>query len=222
MYEKRFRIPMPRETSRAQAASVILFLVLLCHFSFNAMDHVPSNILREFTPSQTLHLRGPRSSHSYDQKKGRSPNLRHVSRTHLVDLGQLLPRINVDGSIAIRHVRTTEQWADILTKGAFTTTQWTFLMQLFDFRPPPKWNVDRWFSKSSCSPRIPHATSGVHNTQRDFEHGSEKEKLEDSSAGVEENSAWSNPLLRTGCSSLGFAKKLYLTKPMRFPGRKAA
>ena len=156
-------------------------------------------------------------------KKGRSPNLRHVSRTHLVDLGQLLPRINVDGSVAIRHVRTTEQLADILTNGAFTTTQWTFLMQFLDIRPPPKWNVDRWFSKSSCSTRISHTTSGVHNTQRDFEHGSEKEKLEDSSAGVEENSAWSNSLLRTGCSSLGFAKKkLCLAKPMRFSGQKTA
>ena len=36
-------------------------------------------------------------------------------------------------SIAIRHVRTTEQLADILTKGVFTTTQWTSLMQLFAF-----------------------------------------------------------------------------------------
>ena len=41
--------------------------------------------------------------------KGRSPSLRHVSRSHRVDLGWLFERINLDSSIPIRYVRTTEQ-----------------------------------------------------------------------------------------------------------------
>ena len=112
--------------------------------------------------------------------KGRSPNLRHVSRTHRGDLDWLFERINLDSSIFIRYVRITEQLADMLTKCAFATIQWRFLMQLFDLHPHPKLNVDRMFSETSCSavsPQTPRAKSDVHNTQRDFENGSWKEKL---------------------------------------------
>ena len=37
----------------------------------------------------------------------------HHERTHRVDLGWFLERINLDSSISIRHVGTTEQLADI-------------------------------------------------------------------------------------------------------------
>ena len=66
--------------------------------------------------------------------KRRGPNLRPISQTHRVYDGWLFfERINlVDSSISIRYVRTTEQLEDILTKGAFTTTQWKSLMFFFD------------------------------------------------------------------------------------------
>ena len=49
--------------------------------------------------------------------KGRSPTMRHVSRTHRVALDRLLDRINLDPKIQIKYIDTKNQFADILTKG---------------------------------------------------------------------------------------------------------
>ena len=53
--------------------------------------------------------------------KGRSPTLRHVSRTHRVALYWLFDRINSDSKIQIRHVDSRNELADLLTKGHFHT-----------------------------------------------------------------------------------------------------
>ena len=50
--------------------------------------------------------------------KGRSPTMRHVSRTHRVALDWLFDRINLDPKIQI-NVDTNNQLADLLTKGNF-------------------------------------------------------------------------------------------------------
>ena len=52
--------------------------------------------------------------------KGRSPAMRHVSRTHRVALDWLFDRINLDSKIQIKYIDTKNQLADILTKGNFT------------------------------------------------------------------------------------------------------
>ena len=52
--------------------------------------------------------------------KGRSPTMRHVSRTHRVALDWLFERINLDPNIQIKYIDTKNQLADILTKGNFT------------------------------------------------------------------------------------------------------
>ena len=52
--------------------------------------------------------------------KGRSPTMRHVSRTHRVALDWLFDRINLDSKIQIKYIDTKNQLADILTKGIFT------------------------------------------------------------------------------------------------------
>ena len=49
--------------------------------------------------------------------KGRSPTMRHVSRTHRVALDWLLDRINLHSKIQIKYIDTKNQLADILTKG---------------------------------------------------------------------------------------------------------
>ena len=49
--------------------------------------------------------------------KGRSPTMRHVSRTHRVALDWLFDRINLDPKIQIKYIDTKNQLADILTKG---------------------------------------------------------------------------------------------------------
>ena len=53
--------------------------------------------------------------------KGRSPTMRHVSRTHRVALDWFFDRINLDPKIQIKNVDTKNQLADILTKGNFHT-----------------------------------------------------------------------------------------------------
>ena len=52
--------------------------------------------------------------------KGRSPTMRHVSRTHRVALDWLFDRINLDPKIQIKYIDTKNQLADTLTKGSCT------------------------------------------------------------------------------------------------------
>ena len=63
--------------------------------------------------------------------KGRSPTMRHVSRTHRVALDWLFDRINLDPKIQIKYVDTKNQLADILTMGNFTRHEWNHLLCLF-------------------------------------------------------------------------------------------
>ena len=63
---------------------------------------------------------------------GRSPTMRHVSRTHRVALDWLLDRINLDSKIQIKYIDTKSQLADILTKGNFTRDEWNHLFNLFN------------------------------------------------------------------------------------------
>ena len=51
--------------------------------------------------------------------KGRSPAMRHVSRTHMVALDWLFDRMNLDPKIRIKYIVTKNQHADIVTKGKF-------------------------------------------------------------------------------------------------------
>ena len=63
--------------------------------------------------------------------KGRSPTMRHVSRTHRVALDWLFDRIHLDPKIQIKYIDTKNQLADILTKGSFTCDEWNHLLCLF-------------------------------------------------------------------------------------------
>ena len=62
--------------------------------------------------------------------KGRSPTMRHVSRTHKVALDWLFDRINLDPKIQIKYIYTKNQLAEILTKGNFTRDEWNHLLNL--------------------------------------------------------------------------------------------
>ena len=64
--------------------------------------------------------------------KGRSPTMRHVSRTHRIALDWLFDRINLDPKIQIKYIDTKNQLADILTKGNFTRDEWNHLVCLFN------------------------------------------------------------------------------------------
>ena len=64
--------------------------------------------------------------------KGRSPTMRHVSRTHRVSLDWLFDRINLDSKIQIKCIDTKNQLADLLTKGNFTRDKWNHLLCFFN------------------------------------------------------------------------------------------
>ena len=74
--------------------------------------------------------------------KGRSPTVRHVSRTHRVALDWLFDGINSDPKIQIKYIDTKNQLADMLTKGNFTRDEWNHLLCLF--------NISH-FSSITCS-----------------------------------------------------------------------
>ena len=77
--------------------------------------------------------------------KGRSPTMRHVSRTDRVALDWLFDRINQGPKIQIKYVDTKNQLADILTKGNFTRDEWNHLLRLFNISI---------FSSASCPPTM--------------------------------------------------------------------
>ena len=64
--------------------------------------------------------------------KGRSPKMRHVSRTHRVALDWLFGRINLDPKIQIKYIDTENQLADILTSGNFICDEWNHLLCLLN------------------------------------------------------------------------------------------
>ena len=68
--------------------------------------------------------------------------MRHVSTTYRVALDWLFDRINLDPKIQIKYIDTTNQLADILTKGNFTRDEWNHLLCLF--------NISH-FSSTVCS-----------------------------------------------------------------------
>ena len=74
--------------------------------------------------------------------KGRSPTMRHLSRTHRVALDWLFDRSNLDPKIQIKYIDTKKQLADILTKGNFTRDEWNHLLNLF--------NISH-FSSTACT-----------------------------------------------------------------------
>ena len=74
--------------------------------------------------------------------KGRSPTLRHVSRTNRVALDWLFDRITLVPKIQLTYIDTKNQLADILTKGNFTRDEWNHLLCWF--------NISH-FSSTVCS-----------------------------------------------------------------------
>ena len=62
--------------------------------------------------------------------KGRSPTLRHVSRTHRVALDWLFDQIILDPMVRLQYFDTQGQLADILAEGNSTRDEWNQLLQL--------------------------------------------------------------------------------------------
>ena len=95
------------------------------------IDQVPSNV---HLPEKESQLYVFEDTEAVIQMiiKGRSPTMRHVSRTHRVALDWLFDRINLDPKVQIKCVESKNQLADILTKGSFTRDEWHNLLCLFN------------------------------------------------------------------------------------------
>ena len=73
---------------------------------------------------------------------GRSPTMRHVSKTNRVALDRFFDRINLDPKIQINFVDTKNQQTDMLFKDNFTREEWNHLLRLLNIMI---------FSMSSCN-----------------------------------------------------------------------
>ena len=97
----------------------------------NNIDCVPSNV--QFSHQEALlYVFEDNEAVIKMIIKGRSPTMRHVSRTDRVALDWLFDRINLDPKIQIKYIDTRNQLADILTKGNFTRDEWNHVLCLFN------------------------------------------------------------------------------------------
>ena len=109
---------------------------------------IPTNIDR--IPSNTTHSGSSAMLYVFEDNeavikiiiKGRSPTMRHVSRTHRVALDWLFDRITLEPKIQNRYIDIKHQLADMLTKGNFTRDEWNNLLHLF---------LIRHFSSTCCT-----------------------------------------------------------------------
>ena len=97
----------------------------------NNIDCVPSNVQSSHQEA-LLYVFEDNEAVIKMIMRGRSPTMRHVSRTHRVALDWLFDRINFDPKIQIKNIDTKNQLADILTKGNFTREEWNHLLCLFN------------------------------------------------------------------------------------------
>ena len=95
------------------------------------IDSVPSNV-QSASREALLYVFEDNEAVIKMIMKGRSPTMRHVSRTHRVALDWLFDRINLDPKIQIKYIDTKNQLADILTKGNFTRDECNHLLTLFN------------------------------------------------------------------------------------------
>ena len=95
-------------------------------------------------------------------EKGRSPTMRHVSRTHRVALDWLFDRINLDTKIQIKYTDTKNQLACVLTKGNFTRDAWKHLLCLFN---------TSHFSSAECSEVMSKRTKSHSKVETNDEFG---------------------------------------------------
>ena len=88
------------------------------------IDHIPSST-KNSDSNAMLYVFEDNEAMMKMTIKGRSPTMRHVSRTHRVALDWLFDRINLDSKIQIRYIDTKHQLAD-------TRDEWNNLLHLLN------------------------------------------------------------------------------------------
>ena len=95
------------------------------------VDFISSNV-HSFRQEALLYLFQDNEAVIKMSIQGRSPTMRHVSRTRRVALDWLFDRINWEPKIQIKYIDTKNQLADILRKENFTRDEWNHLLCLFN------------------------------------------------------------------------------------------
>ncbi len=119
-----------------------------CYDAFCSIDYVPPSLPICYGRGKLFALEDNDAVIKMTVK-GRCPNLRHVARTHRVDLDWLFERIRKDPGVFIKYVGTKEQLGDILTKGSFTAEAWKSLLMLANILDP---SVRTYREDSSLKP----------------------------------------------------------------------
>jgi len=101
------------------------------------VDHVPTNV-PEISSRCKLIIMEDNEAVIKMCNKVRAPTMRHVPRTHRIDVDSLLERIHLDRGINIRYINTKLQIADIFTKGSFSVQTWNDLCNLLQVGPISK------------------------------------------------------------------------------------
>ena len=107
--------------------------------------------------------------------KGSTTTLRHVLRTHRIDLDWLFERFKEDPGLFIRYVSTKQQIADMLTKGSFTAAQWKELLSLSDIRKSLP-SIKNTAPNKPVSPKENGGSSGNQSKSKTKKQGNGKAK----------------------------------------------
>ena len=99
---------------------------------FDNVDFIPSNVQSSHQEA-LLYVFEDNEAVIKLITKGRSPTMRHVSRTHRVALDWLFDRINLDSKIQFKYIDIKNQLADILTKRSFTRDEWNHFIVLVKY-----------------------------------------------------------------------------------------
>ena len=86
---------------------------------FSHIDCIPPNA-QLFSGQATLYILEDTKKEAVMKQinKGRGPTMRHISRTHRMNLDWLCGQINLDPTINTKNVNTKQQLAHRLTKGS--------------------------------------------------------------------------------------------------------
>ena len=126
------------------------------------IDNIPSNT-KNSGPSALSYVFEDNEAVIEMIINGRSPTMRHVSRTHRVALDCLFDRINLDPKIEIRYIDSKHQIAVILTTGNFRRDEWNNLLHLFNislFSSLRCTNNVSWISSITLAKRIQEQKEG--------------------------------------------------------------
>ena len=122
---------VPLSGDSALCTRFVSFPTLAKIDDLNSVDFVSSNV-NSSREEALLYIFEDNEAVIKTIMKGRSPTMRHVSRTHRVALDWLFDRIHLDPKIQIKYIDTKNQLADTLTKGNFTRDEWNHILCLFN------------------------------------------------------------------------------------------